>query len=165
MYVGLYLNGRKLADVTGFTKRKLFSEICLGLLFALVSVAVAGLIFVLLAQPPHKVDQFLPKTATDLAMFMPLALTAGFCEGTIFRGYLVKQFYGITKMMPAALGIQATLFGFAHGYHQTLAEFAAKFAFGLLMGILADWRKGLTACIVAHASSDVGAGILSVLLG
>jgi len=45
----------------------------------------------------------LPKTALQLVAFIPLAVTAGFCEEVVFRGYLLKQFERLTSSTNAAI--------------------------------------------------------------
>src|SRR5437762_461261 len=52
-----------------------------------------------------------PHSHLEFALFVGLALTAGFCEEIIFRGYLQKQFAAASGM--AAIGVlaQGILFG------------------------------------------------------
>ena len=60
--------------------------------------------------------------------------------------------------------VQAILFSIAHGYHQTVAEIAYKFTFGLVMGWVVVKRKTVLPTVVAHSITDITAGIISVLL-
>jgi uncharacterized protein len=167
MYLGLRLSRTTLAKITGSFrtgKKELLSNVYWGLSFWLLYLVVA-VVFVQSEHSRTDLDRFLPRilprTSLDLALFIVVAISAGFCEEMIFRGYLQKQFYALTGNKQAALLIQAFLFGAAHGYHQTAMEFGNNVAFGIAMGFLAEWRRNLIPCISAHIASDLLAGVLS----
>jgi hypothetical protein len=108
-------------------------------------------------------DHFaLPKTALQLVAFIPLAVTAGFCEEVVFRGYLLKQFERLTSSTSTAIIGQAIVFSLAHGYHQTVVGFVHKF--GLAFGALATWRKSLVPGIIAHILLDLSGAMAAFLL-
>jgi membrane protease YdiL (CAAX protease family) len=54
--------------------------------------------------------------------------------------------------------MQAALFGVSHGYQGPGAS-ARIVAFGSLFGLVALWRRGLRPGIVAHALTDIIAGL------
>jgi membrane protease YdiL (CAAX protease family) len=58
----------------------------------------------------------LPQTAAEMAVWVVLAWTAGFCEEFIFRGYLQRQFLAWTGSTTAAVILQGLVFGAAHWY-------------------------------------------------
>jgi uncharacterized protein len=82
--------------------------------------------------------------------WIPVALSAGFCEELAFRGYLQKQFQAITGSDGWAILIQAVVFGIGHLY-----EGVGPVARITLFGLLAIWQKSLRPGMIAHAWSDI----------
>jgi uncharacterized protein len=96
----------------------------------------------------------LPQGILESLAWIPLALSAGFCEELAFRGYLQKQFQAIAGSGALAVLFQAIVFGVGHLYEGVGA--AARIAlFGVLFGLLAVWRKSLRPGMIAHAWSDI----------
>jgi uncharacterized protein len=85
--------------------------------------------------------------------------TAGFCEEVLYRGYLQRQFAAWTGSAPAAIAIQAIIFGASHGDQRTRLVVIIT-VLGALYGILAQCRRTLVPGIAAHAWSDIYGGWL-----
>jgi len=100
----------------------------------------------------------LPRAPIEIALWVVLSLTAGFCEETVFRGYLQKQFTALTGSAVLGVVIQAVIFGVSHGY-QGLRNMILITIYGAVFGALALWRKSLKPGIVLHAWTDVFSGI------
>jgi len=96
----------------------------------------------------------LPQGLLESLAWLPLALSAGFCEELAFRGYLQKQFQAITGSAFWAVLIQAIIFGVGHLY-EGVGAVARIMLFGALFGLLAVWRKSLRPGMIAHAWSDI----------
>jgi uncharacterized protein len=96
----------------------------------------------------------LPQGLLESLAWLPLALSAGFCEELAFRGYLQKQFQAITGSAVWAVIIQAIIFGVGHLY-EGVGSVARIMLFGVLFGLLAMWRKSLRPGMIAHAWSDI----------
>jgi uncharacterized protein len=96
----------------------------------------------------------LPQGFLQSIMWMPVALSAGFCEELAFRGYLQKQFQAITGSVGWAVLIQAILFGIGHLY-EGVVPMARIMLFGGLFGLFAVWRKSLIPGMIAHAWTDI----------
>lgn len=96
----------------------------------------------------------LPKGMLESLAWIPVALSAGFCEELAFRGYLQKQFQAITGVAAWAVLFQAVVFGIGHLY-EGVGAVVRIMGFGVLFGILAVWRKTLRPGMIAHAWSDV----------
>jgi uncharacterized protein len=96
----------------------------------------------------------LPQGLLQSIMWMPVALSAGFCEELAFRGYLQKQFQAITGSVGWAVLIQAILFGIGHLY-EGVGPMARIMLFGGLFGLFAVWRKSLRPGMIAHAWTDI----------
>lgn len=96
----------------------------------------------------------LPQGILESLAWFPLALSAGFCEELAFRGYLQKQFQAITGSAGLAALIQAIIFGIGHLY-EGVGPVARIMLFGVLFGVLAQWRKSLRPGMITHAWSDI----------
>jgi membrane protease YdiL (CAAX protease family) len=102
----------------------------------------------------NTVHALLPRTPLEFAVWMLVAVSAGFCEELVFRGYFQRQFHAITGSAAAAVGLQALIFGVGHFYEGTWAVVKITM-YGILFGLLALWRKGLRPGMLAHAWSDI----------
>jgi membrane protease YdiL (CAAX protease family) len=100
------------------------------------------------------VGTLLPQRALEMAVWVLVALSAGFCEELVFRGYFQRQFHAITGSLPAAIALQAVAFGIGHFYEGPWAV-AKIVLYGLLFGALAAWRRSLRPGMIAHAWSDL----------
>jgi CAAX protease family protein len=100
-----------------------------------------------------------PQNVLQGLLWVLVSCTAGFCEETIFRGYLQRQFAGWTRNVPAGVAISALLFGAGHIY-QGVRPAVLIFIFGLLFGILAEYRRSLRPGMIVHAWQDSIAGLL-----
>lgn len=129
------------------------------------AAAVMNGILTFALHPPGRqvVLKLVPHTLPELALWLPLAVTAGFCEEYIFRGYLQRQFGAFTGSLWAAVVIQALIFGFAHGY-QGAAEMFIIFCLGLIFGVVAKLRRSLRPTMFAHGAMDFFAGVIGYII-
>ena len=100
-----------------------------------------------------------PGTNLELAAWFCLSCTAGFCEEVIFRGYLQRQFSVIGNSVLFGVIASAIVFGASHGYEGPMRMILIAI-FGLLLGLLAWWRKSLRPGMIAHAWHDLLGGAL-----
>lgn len=100
----------------------------------------------------------LPQGPAESALWVFLSLTVGFCEEIVFRGYFQKQIAAIIGNVAGAVVLQAIIFGVLHGYQGWRAATIAT-AYGLVFGALAWWRGNIRAGVVAHAVTDIVAGL------
>ncbi len=96
----------------------------------------------------------LPKGILESLVWIPLALSAGFCEELVFRGYLQRQFQAVTGSAGLAVLFQAIVFGVGRLY-EGVASVALIALYGVLYGLLAVWRRSLRPGMIAHAWSDI----------
>jgi membrane protease YdiL (CAAX protease family) len=101
----------------------------------------------------------LPHGLLESALFFLLAFTAGFCEETIFRGYLQRQFTAWTRNAVAGILLQGVVFGAAHAYQGTTMVIVISF-YGCLFGLLAIWRQSLRPGMIAHFAQDAIGGLV-----
>lgn len=101
----------------------------------------------------------MPHTTLELALWLGLSLTAGFCEELIFRGYLIDQLTAWTKRPILAILLSSILFGSVHLY-EGVAAVLPLISLALLYGFVARQRKGdLRAVMVAHTLQDLLVGL------
>jgi CAAX protease family protein len=99
-----------------------------------------------------------PQSTTELAVFVVLAVFAGFCEEVVFRGYLQRQFSAWTGNVAVGVALQAIVFGSAHMY-QGWKGVAVIAVYGALFGILAAIRNSLRPGMIQHCAQDAISGI------
>jgi membrane protease YdiL (CAAX protease family) len=107
----------------------------------------------------RNVRSLLPRTTLEIFLWILVSISAGVCEEFVFRGYLQRQFAAMTRV-PAALVLQAVVFGVSHGY-QGWKQVVIISVLGMLFGLLAHWRKSLVPGMAAHAWADIYSGLLS----
>ena len=104
-----------------------------------------------------------PGTRLELAIWLGMSATAGFCEEIIFRGYLQRQFAAITNSVFAGILLSAAVFGAAHGY-EGIPRMVLIGIYGLMFGLLAWWRGSLRPGMIAHAWHDAFSGAVLRML-
>jgi uncharacterized protein len=104
------------------------------------------------------VGGMLPHGPLEIALWIALSVSAGFCEELVFRGYLLRCLSAWTHSRALGLVLQAVLFGVVHGY-QGASACARIACFGVLFGAVALWRRSLRPGMIAHAATDIVAGI------
>jgi membrane protease YdiL (CAAX protease family) len=100
-----------------------------------------------------------PQSLLESILWVALAVTAGICEETIFRGYLQRQFVAWTRSAPIGVLLSAALFGAGHIYQGAKATIVIG-VYGLLFGILTEVRQNLRPGIITHAWHDALTGLI-----
>ncbi len=123
----------------------------------LVSALLTGILKV---DPGQAVRGMMPHGGIEAALYLLMALTAGFCEEIIFRGYLQRQFTAMMGNVGAAVVTQGILFAAFHG--NVGWKFMVIVAMdGWLLGALAYWRRSLRPSMIAHFVQDGFVGLLA----
>ena len=139
--------------------------------FWIVAILTLGLLgwALGLRQPAHldeakkMINLLGPHTSAEMALWVALAATAGFCEEVIFRGLLQRQFAALTNSAALGVVLQAAVFGASHGYQGGLRMVLIG-VFGAMFGALAAWRKSLRPGMFVHAGQDTMAGAAMFVL-
>jgi hypothetical protein len=113
--------------------------------------------------PDHaaSVSNFLPRSVPEIVTWVALSCAAGFAEELVFRGYLLRQFEAWTRRPWLAIILQALLFGISHGY-QGVSACLSIALFGVLFGLVARWRRDVRPGMIAHAATDILAGLFRI---
>jgi uncharacterized protein len=153
--MGVHKRGVRLRDLVGgrwATPKEVMKDFALGA--GLWAFWIGLMNPHLLGGGTNAAQGLLPKGILESLAWIPLALSAGFCEELAFRGYLQKQFQAITGSAGWAVLLQAIVFGVGHLY-EGVGQVGRIMLFGVLFGILAVWRKSLRSGMIAHAWSDI----------
>jgi membrane protease YdiL (CAAX protease family) len=137
-----------------------FRDLGIAIGFLVTAQIVLGILNRLLkAAANQAIRNLFPHGATEVVLFLLLALTAGFCEELIFRGYLQRQFAALTHAVAGGIVVQGILFGAAHGY-QGWKLMLVIAVFGTMFGLLANWRRSLRPGMLAHFIQDGVGGLV-----
>lgn len=139
--------------------RALAIDLLLGFLLLGLWLGVEYLLDRLVGAPSSPaVQHLLVRDTADIPLWVMLALSAGFVEELVFRGYMQRQFAALLRSPWLAVAAQAVLFGVTHGYQGALPVLRIT-VFGLIFGLAALGRRSLIPGMVAHAAVDVIGGL------
>jgi len=162
---GIRNTGTKLADLVGGrwnSPRDIARDVLIAAILWTIWVMINWLISPLLPSSAGPVvNTFLPRGVAQSVLWIVVSVAAGLAEEITFRGYLQRQAIAFTSSPAIAIVAQAVLFGISHGY-QGLTTCLRITIYGILLGVLAQWRRSLRPGIIVHAWTDVAAGILRV---
>ena len=125
-------------------------------------LAIRGLEFAwnsLSGDHAHSIQAILPVSTVERLLWVVVSVTVGSCEELVFRGYLRIQLGAFTGRAWLAIMIQAVIFGVAHA--QQGAASAARIAiYGVALGVVAQYRKSVMPCVIAHVATDLVSGLV-----
>jgi membrane protease YdiL (CAAX protease family) len=140
-------------------------------IWALAAVFAAALIFVTYRSvqslateeaselPLHlnRLLRILPTNRTERAAFVVLALTAGFCEEILYRGFLIYALDSVLPHIAIAVVLGGVAFGVGHTY-QGKQGMITTGVLGVVLGILYVLGGSLWPVILVHALIDLANG-------
>jgi uncharacterized protein len=138
-----------------------FKDVGVAAAFWIFSLLGMGLVSYLLhvSHGNAAVSFLAPRNSIEFILWMSLAVTAGICEEIIFRGYFQQQLAAWTGNAPVAILVVAAFFGAGHLY-QGIKSGLVITSLGLMLGLLAWYRKSLVPGMMAHSWQDALAGIV-----
>jgi uncharacterized protein len=107
-----------------------------------------------LAKRYRHVRKLFPSTGAEKLAVVPLALTAGFCEEFLYRGWLLNVTGYALKSVWAGLLISSILFGLAHLYQGRKGMLGTGIG-GLVFGLIYVAGGSLVPAQVLHAALDL----------
>lgn len=159
--IGIHARGYKLVDVLGRRWRSVI-DVTTDIILAVATAALLRLsgavLFYLLGRWASTTGFLLPKSWSESAVWIAVSIAAGFCEETVYRGYLQRQLWSLTKSLPLALLFQAVVFGAGHIY-QGWKPALVTAIYGLMFGLVAAWRRSIIPGAMAHAAVDIIGGL------
>ena len=163
VWLGLWLRRTKLRDLIGgrwAQWKDFWIDVLVAFLFWLVILGVlATLSWALHFNGSEAASFLMPQTAPEMILWVLLAVSAGFCEELMFRGYLQRQCLALTQNVAAAVIVQGLIFGVAHAYQGARGIIVIS-VYGMMFGALAAMRKSLRPGMMQHATQDGVSGIL-----
>ena len=94
-----------------------------------------------------------PQNGLEALAFLAAALTAGFVEEFVFRGYLQRQCQALCRNMTLASALQVIIFTQGH-FYQGWIRLVPILLIGVLLTIVALWRRSLLPGMIAHGLGD-----------
>lgn len=104
----------------------------------------------------------LPHTAQEERWFVALAVTAGWCEELLYRGYL-PWFFAPWLGEVGAMVLVVAMFGIGHAYQGRKGAIKATLA-GAVMAAIVLATGSLIPAMIVHALVDIGGGTLGYWL-
>jgi membrane protease YdiL (CAAX protease family) len=160
---GVRRYGKSLDEVTGARWKsagEVFRDVGIAIGFWIVALCVLAATALSLHFRGSKetLSALAPEGVAQITTWILLCVTAGFCEETIFRGYLQKQFIAWTGNAAVGVFLSAVIFGLCHIYQGPKAAVVIT-VYGLLFGILAQSRKSMRPGMMTHALHDTVSGL------
>lgn len=134
-------------------------------IMAMIVLTAVGLALRLLhlSAPQKALIAIAPHNGLEVALWICLSVTAGFCEEIAFRGYFLRQFGSLAGAVWLGVVGSSVLFGISHGY-EGAAGMIAIAAYGAMFCALAIVRRSLRPGMIAHAWHDIFSGLTLALL-
>ncbi len=107
----------------------------------------------------HRAGPLVPRPGVERVLFALVALTAGFCEELLYRGWLWRFFGDLTGKLWIAVLLSAVAFGLAHAYQGRTGVISAGVV-GLLFSVPVLLANSLVPVQVIHAGVDLMNGLL-----
>jgi membrane protease YdiL (CAAX protease family) len=164
VWIGVRRRGVRVRDLVAGrweSGRDFATDAALGV--AVWAIWIGILKFARLMFGPESAAQVLPQPSRiiEIALWIGVSISAGFCEEVVFRGYFQRQFQTLTGNEVIGVLLQALVFSLGHSYEGTMSVVTIT-ALALLFGFLAMWRQSLRAAMLGHAWTDVAAGLFSI---
>ncbi|HKI25627.1 MAG TPA: CPBP family intramembrane glutamic endopeptidase [Candidatus Sulfotelmatobacter sp.] len=163
IWYGVSRRDLRISDLVGGSWARpiaILRDLGIAIAFLIVSwLVLGGISYLLKVVPNEAIRNLFPHGPAEVVLYLMLAATAGFCEELIFRGYLQRQFTALTRTAAGGIILQGVAFGVSHGY-QGWRYMVVIAVFGVLFGLLVQWRRTLRPGMIAHFVQDGVGGLL-----
>lgn len=160
--IGIHARGHTLRELVGRGWRTVadgVGDVVLALVTAGLLRVSGPVLYYFLGRWASNTGFLLPATLPESIAWIAVSATAGVCEELVFRGYLQRQLWSLTKNLPATLLLQAIIFAIGHIY-QGWKPALVTAIYGLVFGLVAAWRRSIVPGAIAHAIIDVMGGLI-----
>lgn len=106
----------------------------------------------------ERVRRLIPKSSTERAAWIVVAISAGVCEEFLYRGWLLSLFGAALGSVWLGLLISSIIFGFAHAY-QGRNAIVSTGVVGVVFGVVFIVSGILIPGQVLHAAMDLNNGL------
>ena len=156
-------NVRQILDESRLSPRRwgVYAATAIGA--GLVWMACGSVLGLVLRPTPDEVRALmglLPQGPAEKGLWVLLSMSAGGCEELFYRGYLQRQLCRLTGSLPAAIVLQAVVYGVAHAALPWKIVVMVV-CLGVFFGALAAWRKSLIPTMLLHAGFDILGGLMA----
>jgi membrane protease YdiL (CAAX protease family) len=157
IYAAVYLENTGLAGI-GFKRLRLLDFFWAAAFFGastLILTGVASLLELIGLPMLGEIKFLIPQDLSGRIVWVVLSLTAGICEETAFRGYLMTRLRltGKFKSWIIPTIVSALVFGSLHAY-QGLPGFIVITIYGAMFSLLFIYTKSIWPGIIAHFFQD-----------
>jgi len=104
-------------------------------------------------------SQTLPRSQGELFLFTLFAITAGFCEELLYRGFLIPYIEAFSNKGAAVL-LSSVFFGLSHAYYQGWDRALSTGGMGVVFAGLYIFSGSLWLPIILHAFMDMNGAIV-----
>jgi|HubBroStandDraft_6_1064221.scaffolds.fasta_scaffold03077_4 membrane protease YdiL (CAAX protease family) len=161
---GVRQHGGSLQAIFGQRWRSLVEmlrDVALGIALMIASSVLVSIVSALEhdTSSTESVRFLIPQSPLEMFLWIALSITAGICEEAVYRGYFQRQFAALSKNVPAGIILSGASFGAVHLYQGWRRALAIAFM-GILLGLVAQWRKSVRPGMFAHAIQDSIAPLL-----
>jgi membrane protease YdiL (CAAX protease family) len=108
--------------------------------------------------PVARVKSILPSSGLERIAWGVFAVSTGFCEEVVYRGYLQTELTRRTSQSGLGMFLAAALFGIAH-LDQGVGAAARVSLYGFALGLLARYRSSLWPGILCHVGINLASGL------
>lgn len=160
--LGLRARGVRLLDLLGERWRSPWDaarDFALALVFVFLLRTATPFLQHLLGQSAANISFLLPNGPAERVLWIAVSATAGICEEIVYRGYLQRQLWALSKNLPTALILQSLIFAAGHSY-QGWRPAVVTGIYGLAFSLLAAWRKSIVPGVIAHTLIDILGGLV-----
>ncbi len=107
---------------------------------------------------PGEIGLLVPEDTVGRIVWIAVSFTAGFCEETAFRGYLMSRIRLVFNLQNWVIPtiVSSVIFGACHSY-QGLPGFIVISVYGFLFALLYIRTASIWPCVIAHSLIDIGA--------
>lgn len=109
-----------------------------------------------LPAPDDSVQAMLPRDNIERSAWVILSISAGICEESVFRGFLLLKGHSWLHRWTPAIVLSSLAFGVGHAY-QGASGAALIGIYGVMFCLLRLWRGSLWPGVWAHIWQDLGA--------